>query len=264
MNEIVKQPENIKSLMNNDIVKAKFAEILGKNANAYISSVTTLATTTALKDCEPKSILSCAITAASLNLQINPSLGFAAIIPYKSKNGLVAQFQIQWKGLWQLAIRSGQFERINVSAICEGEFKGLNKLTGEVDITGEKISDKIVGYISYFRLINGLTSQLYMSIEDINKHAKKFSKTYDNQYGAWKTNYEAMCSKTVLKLLLSRYAPLSVEMQTAIQADQSIIKTDDSLNLDTFIYIDNEPISEIDENVKAERKEQNLTLNDLK
>lgn len=233
------QKKDVKSLMQMDAVKAKFADILGKNAPAFINSVTTLASNQNLKDCEPMSVLSCAITAATLNLQVNPSLGFAAIVPYRSKNGMVAQFQIQWKGLWQLAIRSGQFRFVNVAQVCEGVYKGENILTGEIDLSGTKTSDKIVGYIAFFELINGFRKSLYMSIEQINAHGKKYSKTYNSEYGAWKTNYEAMCAKTVMKLLLSRYAPLSVDMQTAVDADQSIIKTNETLDIEGFEYVDN-------------------------
>ncbi len=227
--------ENIKSLMNNETVKAKFNEILGKNGNAFISSVTTIATTTALSKCEPKSILSAAIAAASLNLQVTPSLGFAAIVPY----GNSAQFQIMTKGLVQLALRSGQFKTINVTEIYEGELKSENRLTGELDFTGEKASDKIIGYAAYFELVNGFSKSLYMTVEKITAHGKKFSKTFSFNGSSWKTNFEAMCSKTVLKLLLSRYAPLSVEMQMSINADQSIVKTDDNLEITAFTYVDN-------------------------
>ena len=133
---IQKADQGIKGLMANDVVKSKFAEILGKNAPAFISSVTTLATNSKLIDCEPKSVLSAAIAAASLDLQITPTLGFAAIIPY----GKQAQFQIMTKGLVQLALRSGQFRTINVTEIYDGEMQNENRLTGEFDFTGERLS----------------------------------------------------------------------------------------------------------------------------
>jgi recombination protein RecT len=243
-NNLPKKPEDmIKSLMSNESVKAKFAEILGKNANAFISSVTTIATTSALKECDPKSILSCAIAAASLNLQVNPNLGQAAIIPYYGKNSKgervqMAQFQIMSKGIWQLALRSKEFETVNVSEVYEGQLKSRELLTGKIDLSGEKTSDKIIGYVSYFKLLTGFEKSLYMSIEEIHKHAKKFSKTYESAYGAWKTNFDGMASKTVFKLLLSRYAPLSVDMQKAIEYDQSVPKANDELDITDFEYVD--------------------------
>jgi recombination protein RecT len=240
---------NIKQLMSNEAVKAKFAEILGKNGNAFISSVVTIATTSALSKCDPKSILSAAIAAASLNLQVTPALGFAAIVPY----GNSAQFQIMTKGLVQLALRSGQFKTINVTEVYEGELKKENRLTGELDFTGEKISDKVVGYAAYFELVNGFSKSFYMTTEKITAHAKKFSKTFSFNGSSWKTNFEAMASKTVLKLLLSRYAPLSVEMQMSISADQATVHMDENLEITDFTYVDNgehEPIDKELERIK--------------
>lgn len=242
MSTEIQKKADIKSLMANESVKAKFAEILGKNGNAFMSSVVTIATTTQLADCEPKSILSCAIMAASLNLQVSPSLGYAAIIPYNSKTGKVAQFQIMSKGLIQLAQRSGLFETMNVTEVFEGEISKNDRLTGQIELSGEKKSEKIVGYLAYFKLLNGFDKCLYMTIEEINAHGKKFSKTFGSQYGAWSTNFEGMAKKTVLKLLLNRYAPLSVEMQHAVSADQATIKAEgDGLELSDFQYVDNEP-----------------------
>jgi len=258
---IQKADQGIKGLMANDVVKSKFAEILGKNAPAFISSVTTLATNSKLIDCEPKSVLSAAIAAASLDLQITPTLGFAAIIPY----GKQAQFQIMTKGLVQLALRSGQFRTINVTEIYDGEMQNENRLTGEFDFTGERLSDRVVGYAAYFALTNGFAKSLYMSIDQIKSHGKKFSKTYDFASGSWKTNFEAMARKTVLKLLLSRYAPLSVEMQSAITQDQAAIEVDNDLEIIDTEYVDStgansenaEPDKiDVPKEVKSKRKTQ--------
>lgn len=250
-----------KSLMANDAVKAKFNEILGNNGNAFISSVVTLATTSKLQECEPNSILSCAITAATLNLQINPNLGFACIIPYKNKDKMVAQFQVMAKGLLQLALRSGQFKTINVVEVYDGELQFVNKLTGEISLSGERKNNKIVGYCSYFELLNGFSKTLYMTVEEINEHAKKFSKTYTFSTGAWSTNFEGMARKTVLKLILSRYAPLSVEMERAILADQAVIQTPegDSMDFTQFTYVDNEVEINEEESAKKTKSAQKIT-----
>ena len=260
--ELIKQNGGIKGLMANETVKSKFAEILGKNANAFMSSVTTIATTTKLSECDPKSILSAAIAAASLNLQLTPTLGFAAMVPYKGQ----AQFQIMSKGLVQLALRSSQFKTINVTEIYDGELKTQNRLTGEFDFSGEKKTDKVVGYAAYFELINGFAKSLYMTVEQITAHAKKFSKTFDFNGSSWKTNFEAMARKTVLKLLLSRYAPLSVEMASAMSSDQAIIQTNDELEITDYMYLDNEhsdntpePVV-VDEKVTSTRRTQKHEL----
>jgi len=260
-NQITKQEPGIKGLMANEIVKSKFAEILGKNAPAFISSVVTLSTTTKLQECEPRSILASAIAAASLNLQVTPTLGFAAIIPY----GKQAQFQIMSKGLIQLALRTGQFRTINVTEIYEGEMQNENRLTGEFDFTGKKLSNNVVGYAAYFELMNGFSKALYMSTEQIKAHGKKFSKTYDFAGASWKQNFEAMARKTVLKLLLSRYAPLSVEMQSAIQQDQAEIQVNDEMEMIDFSYVDGTGAdtdnampdkADISKEVKANRRTQ--------
>ena len=234
-----KKELTIRSLMANDLVKQKFQEILGKNAPAFISSVTTLATTSALVECEPKSILSAAIAAASLNLQVNPSLGQACILPYKDKTGIIkAQFQIMKKGFIQLALRSGQFKNINVTEVYAGELKVVNRLTGEFDLSGQKTDDKIIGYAAYFKLLNGFEKTLYMSIEQIIAHGKRYSKSFDLPNSLWKTDLNKAALKTALKLLLSGYAPLSVEMQTALMQDQSEIKINDNLEITDLSYPD--------------------------
>ena len=258
--ELVKQTEGIRGLMSNEAVKAKFQEILGKNANAFMSSVTTIATTTKLMDCEPKSILGAAIAAASLNLNVTPSLGFAAIVPY----GKSAQFQIMSKGLIQLALRSGQYRTINVTEIYDGELQSENRLTGEFNFNGKKKSDTIVGYAAYFELLNGFAKSLYMTVEQIKAHGKRYSKTFDYTGSSWKTNPEGMSKKTVLKLLLARYGILSIEMQSAITQDQAEMSVKDDLELSQITYVDNDDTHDnllpeavvIDPTVTATRRTQ--------
>jgi len=255
------QSVSIKATLEADYVRAKFEQILGKNAAAFISSVTTLATTTKLQECEPKSVLSSAIAAASLNLQVTPTLGFAAIIPY----GRQAQFQVMAKGLVQLALRSGQFRTINVTEIYDGEMQNENRLTGEFDFTGERLSDRIVGYAAYFALTNGFAKSLYMTVDQIKAHGSRYSKAYNKPDAPWKSNFEAMARKTVLKLLLSRYAPLSVEMQSAITQDQAAIEVDNDLEIIDTEYVDStgansenaEPDKiDVPKEVKSKRKTQ--------
>jgi recombination protein RecT len=142
------------------------------------------------------------------------------------------------KGFIQLALRSGQFRNINVTEVYAGELKVIDRLTGEFDLSGQKTDDKIIGYAAYFELLNGFKKSLYMSIEGITKHGKRYSKTFDFPSGSWKQNFDAMASKTVLKLLLARYAPLSVEMQTAVMQDQSEIKMDANLEIIDLSYPD--------------------------
>jgi len=184
--------------------------------------------------------------AAALDLPINPNLGFAYIIPY----GNQAQFQVSYRGLIQLCLRSGQFKTISVTPVYEGQLIENNPLTGYKFDFNVKISDKVIGYCSYFSLINGFEKSLYMTVDEITAHGKKYSKTFGS--GVWKTDYNAMAQKTCLKLLLSKYAPMSIEMQKAIIADQAVIKNVEDMEVE---YVDNGQ----DISVKIEEVTQSAT-----
>ena len=197
---------------------AKFIEdTLGARKNQFTSDLLSLQESTpALKKMDQVAVIKCAITATALNLPLNKNLGYAYVIPY----GTVPQFQIGYKGIIQLAIRSGQYQNINVCEVREGEIK-RNRFTGEVDYLDEKPENEIVGFLATFRLLNGFFQSLYMTTEEIAKHRDTYSKSGKGGKGVWGDNYEQMAKKTVLKLLLNRYGVLSVEMQTAITKDQS-------------------------------------------
>lgn len=229
-----------KSLLNSDQVKKKFNELLGKpeKATAFITSVLQcINSNDLLSKADPMTVLHAATVAATLNLPINQNLGFAYIVPYNSKSGCQAQFQMGYKGFIQLALRSGQFKKISASEIYEGQIISDNKLQGfEFDFKN-RTSDKIVGYASYFKLVNGFEAEHYMTIEELQKHGKRFSQSFKKGYGLWNDDFHSMALKTVIKLLLSKWAPLSVEMiQQAVIVDQSIINNEDATNI---TYVDN-------------------------
>lgn len=221
----------VKNFFQREDVKAKFNELLGQRSTQFITSIMSIVNNNSyLKNAEPNSVYMSAMMAAALDLPINPSLGFAYIVPY----GKQAQFQLGYKGLIQLALRSGQFKTISACPVYEGQLKSADPLKGfEFDFSVK--SEKVIGYASYFSLINGFEKTTYTTIEEIEKHAKRFSKTYSSSNGVWKTDFEAMAMKTVLKHLLSKYAPLSIEMQKAVVADQAIIKDVDTMDVE---YID--------------------------
>lgn len=199
-------------------VKQRFEEILGKKSNAFITSVLQVATSNdLLAKADASSIYTAAMTAAVLDLPINQNLGFAYIVPFGGK----AQFQIGYKGLIQLAMRSGQFETIAVTEIYDGQILSENPLTGYVFDFNKK-SDKIIGYAAYFSLLNGFKKIVYWDKIKVETHAKTYSQTFKKGYGNWKDNFDAMAKKTVLKNLLSTYAPLSIDMQKAIIDDQKV------------------------------------------
>ncbi len=249
--QLQKQPESslakFRALLSQDAIKNKFNEALGKKAPMFISNLTTIMSGSAeLQKCDHMSVISSALMAASMDLPLTPGLGFAGIVPYFDgpSQSMKAQFQVMKKGFIQLAQRTGLFKIINVSEVYEGELKSHNKFTGEYifDETGKK-SDNVIGYVSYFRLINGFEKYYYMPIEKLDTHAKRYSKSFQRGKGKWadkeEGGYEQMCEKTVLKLNLSTYAPLSVDinMMNAIVYDQAEIRDVEAKDYD---YVDNE------------------------
>jgi len=223
-NQLQKQVTT-KDFFQKENVKSKLNELLGQNSTALIASVLQITQSNdMLRNADPVSVYQSACMAAILNLPLNNSLGFAYIVPFNNrKKGITeAQFQLGYKGFIQLAMRSGQVQTLSSSPIYEGQLVEENPLTGYVFDFKIK-GDKVIGYASYLELLNGFKKTLYMSVEQVEKHAKKYSQTYRSGFGIWKDDFNAMALKTVTKSLLSKYAPLSVEMQKAIIADQSVV-----------------------------------------
>ena len=222
-------------------VQAKMRELLDKNAASFATSAMQIANSNPmLLDAEPMSIFNAAVMAATLNLPINNNLGFAYIVPYRNKGRVEAQFQLGYKGFIQLAQRSGQFERLVSLPVYEAQ------LIEEDPINGFKFdwkqkpaeNEQPICYYAYFKLINGFTAELYMTREQVAAHAGRYSQSFKKGYGVWADNFEAMALKTVTKLLLSKQAPLSIDMQKAVLSDQSVIK---DVSGEQFDYIDNQP-----------------------
>ncbi len=248
----VQERMTIKSLFNRDDVKNKFQEILGKRATSFITSVLQIvASNDLLQKADPSSIYQSAAVAATLDLPLNNALGFAYIVPYNTsykegdewKTKTVAQFQIGYKGFKQLALRSGQFVTIHATDVRQGEIKKYDRLSGEIEfqwIEDEEAREKtpIVGYVSYFELLNGFSETLYMTRAKLIEHGKKYSQTFKKDKGLWKDEEHSMMLKTITKLNLSKNAPLSVEMQKAVVVDQAVINDSDTLDV-TYTDRDN-------------------------
>lgn len=254
-------------LFNQTITNVKTQEylqsVLGEKKQAFVNNMTALVSNDkALQTCEPMSLMFAALKVTSLDLPLDNNLGFAYVIPYKNnkENKTEAQVQIGYKGISQLAIRSGQFETINVTDVREGELKGRNRLTGELEL--EWINDdtarmkaKIIGYIGYFKLLSGYSKTTYWSIEELKEHGLNYSQTFKKGYGVWKDNFNAMAKKTVLKLMLNKGdAPMSVEMQQAIKYDQSVILDEEG----NHRYIDNQKPTASDMAAMAAAEEQRI------
>lgn len=224
--------------------------VLGERKASFVNNLTALVANNAnLQVCEPYTVMFAAMKATALDLPLDNSLGFAYVIPYKdNKKGItVAQFQIGYKGFVQLSLRTNQFALIpHATDVRKGEFIGCNRLTGEyefkfVEDDEERQKLEVIGYVSYFKLLNGASSTLYMTKAEMEAHAMRYSQTYrsSNEYikrsSKWTTDFDKMALKTVLKLNLSKNAPLSVELADAIQADQSVLKS-----IDKYEYMDND------------------------
>jgi recombination protein RecT len=188
-----------------------------------------------MAECEPKTVLSAAMTAASLKLAINQNLGFAYLIPYKNgKTGKYeCQFQMGWKGFVQLAQRTGLYKGIGVTRVYEGQLINEDPVFGNQYDWKAKTSDKIVGYMAGFQLLNGFEKTLFMTSAEANAHGKQYSQSFRKGYGLWSDNFDVMAMKTVVKQLLSKWAPLSVDMQQAIEKDQAVIEGEE------IDYVDN-------------------------
>lgn len=230
----------ITKLVKDDGFKKEAEKTLGAGAPQFLSSVLTLANSDPkIRDLDPIKLYNTCLMAAALKLPFNSNLGQAYIIPYKGE----PQLQIGWKGFIQLAQRSGQFKTIGVNPVHDNEIAGIDGMTGEImfdfKLPSEK-SGKVVGYMAYLRLLNGFEKSYYMTIAELQQHATRYSQTYKKNFGVWVDNFEAMAQKTVIKLLLNKFAPLSInsDLARAIEVDQA----DDEGN-----YADNKPRVQISE-----------------
>nr|DAF67692.1 MAG TPA: RecT protein [Caudoviricetes sp.] len=292
-----------------DSTQAQFKNALGKASGSFLSSVVELFTGDAnLQRCQPKLILAEALKAATLHLPISKALGFAFVVPYKKRSKVSVQqadgsyreewtdvyiptFQIGYKGLIQLAMRTGQYRTINADVVYEGELRKGSKLTGIYDFEGEKKSDKVIGYFCYFELLNGFSKTLYMTIEQMAAHAKQYSKALvgrdvtvesllknaslpvspDSKTVGWLGNFHGMAIKTTIRNLLSKYGYLSVEMQKAIdyetESDEKAIEIGGDRQLQAHANISDanvidietasfEEVSSTSQEAKVEPKEE--------
>lgn len=242
-NQVVVNKEsglNIKQLVGGKGVQKRLQDMLGKKAAGFTSSIIAISQSDGLKDCAPESILSAAMVAATMDLPINPNFGMAYVVPYVNKGKKEASFQMGYKGFIQLALRSGQFKTINAGPVFEGEVKKRNRLSGDIEFNEDESLinyENIVGYFGYFKLLNGFEKTIYMTAEEAQAHGKKYSQSYKSnkdwvvKSSLWSTDFDTMATKTVIKALLSKYAPLSIEMQTALESDATYTDEDGNKGL---------------------------------
>lgn len=206
----------LKYCLNAESVQEQFRNALQENAGAFIASIIDLyGSDPYLQQCDPNAVIMECLKAATLKLPINKQLGFAYVVPYKN----APQFQLGYRGYIQLAMRTGQYKFLNAGVIYEGIEVNQNILTGEIEFAGEPTSNKPQGYFAYMELVNGFSKVVYMTIDEIKAHAERYSASYHSKSSAWKTNFDEMAQKTVIRRLLSKYGIMSTEMATALSAD---------------------------------------------
>lgn len=246
-NEVTKKPQTglqkFNAMLENTRTQDYLSSVLGEKKQTFVGNMVALVSNNkALSECDPSTIMFSCLKSAALDLSLDPALGLSYVIPFRDNknNTTVATWQLGARGYVQLSLRSAQFKNLNVRDVREGEIVGEDFVSGEMQFKKlEKDREKapIIGYVAFMRLVNGFEKQLYMSVEELDAHAKRFSQTYRKGYGLWsdKDMRQAMCEKTVLKRLLSKYAPLSVEMRDAITSDSAVLGENGSVR-----YIDNE------------------------
>lgn len=250
-NAVARPIDKLKNILAAQSVKEQFESVLKENSGAFVASIIDLYNTDkTLQMCDPKNVVMEALKAASLKLPINKQLGFAWIVPYRdSKTGqYIPTFQLGYKGYVQLCMRTGAYRYINADVVYEGELVKHDKLTGEIEIDPEKrTDDKKVGYFAFIETLNGFRKTLYMTVEEVTKHAQQYSKSYSSKNSVWATDFDAMALKTCLRLLLSKYGIMSVEMQRAYVVDSA-----DTVGLADEAIQDEDNVLEVEADVIVE------------
>ena len=252
-NSLQPKKQTLSAYLSQDAIKMKVNEVIGgKNGQRFISAiVSATAANPQLQNCSNGSILSAAMLGESLNLSPSPQLGQYYLVPYNDKKqGQVAQFQLGYKGYIQLALRSGQYKKLNVMAIKEGELIRFDPLNEEIEVQliedeDEREATKTAGYYAMFEYNNGFKKAMYWSRKKMESHALKYSQGYKKDkekgwnYTFWSKDFDGMAYKTMLRQLISKWGIMSVDMQQAVDADMGVIRDDGSVD-----YVDNQPIEE--------------------
>ncbi len=236
------QNQGLSAYLTSDAVRKRINDVVGgKDGQRFISSIVSAVNANeSLKECTPQSIFSAALLGESLKLSPSPQLGQYYLVPFNGKEkGKNAQFQLGYKGYIQLAIRSGQYKKLNVLAIKDGELVRFDPLTEEIEVNlieDEEVREeaKTTGYYAMFEYTNGFRKAIYWSKKKMEAHAKKYSKSYCKSSSVWQTNFDAMAYKTMLRQLISKWGIMSIDMVSALDADMAVINEDGTKN-----YVDN-------------------------
>lgn len=248
-NSLSKQQPKLSQYLGQPTVRQSIEQSIGKNKTAdFISNILACsAANPAIKTCDYKTVVSAAMTATALELPLSPQLGYVYLVPFEDNRNkrTVATFIMGYKGYIQLAIRSGQYRKINVFTIKEGELKNWNPATEDIDIQVEDYDGRgnapTIGYCARIELVNGFVKTIYWSKAKMEAHAKKYSKGYENDlrkgtsYTYWSTDFDGMAMKTMLRQIISKWGIMSIKMQQAYEADSA-----DEVNGQGFVSFDDE------------------------
>ena len=248
---VAKQPsqkalavKNFQAVMNNSYYQTLLPNTLKENKGTFTTSLMELATSDEkLLQCAPNALMAEALKAASLHLPLNKQLGQCYILPFKNHGVMTPTLVVGTKGYLQLAMRTGKYETINSDVVYEGELKGYDKVTGNLDLSGVRTSNVPIGYFAYMKMKNGFSKLLYMSLDEVCLYAKQYSPTVKFSEKAtpatlkelalkqaasgvsdgvgWYSNFESMALKTVLRRLLSKWGELSIENNDILNIDEA-------------------------------------------
>lgn len=252
------QKTGLTAYLTNDAVKHQINNVVGgKNGDRFIASiVSAVQVNSDLQECTNPSILSAALLGESLKLSPSPQLGQYYMVPFRNnkKGCKEAQFQLGYKGYIQLAIRSGQYKKLNVLAIKEGELVRFDPLNEEIEVNlidDEETREEAqtIGYYAMFEYTNGFRKAMYWSKKKMKAHALKYSKGYAAKkgYTFWEKDFDGMAYKTMLRQLISKWGIMSIDMQNAMESDMAVIHEDGTKD-----YVDTVP-EENDENIVADQ-----------
>lgn len=257
---------DLKSIMRSQGIISRFEEVAGKaNAGAYISDVLiAVSQNDQLKQCEPNSIIAAALRAASMRLSCDPITGQAYLVPFRSKRGLICTLIVGYKGLYQLALRTGKYRYLNLITVYSDDELYENRMTGVIEcrlskseniyvpLTDEyKRQAKIMGYMLYFKLNSGLEKSFYMTVEQCAEHGAKYSKSYSDPRSLWQTDPHKMYQKTVIRLGLMKWGYLDPHDLMAMSNDDEDEEVEEPENFVDGLVVD------------EEKRTVNQSLNDL-
>lgn len=250
------QVSKLKGYLDRDDIRERFFDVMSKQqALQYISTIINeYSNNQSLLKCTPKSVIGASLVSASLDLPINSNLGFAYLVPYKNhkKGTYEAQFQMGYKGYVQLALRTGRYEKINVTEVYDNQLTSFNRLTEELDADFSKAGEgEVVGYAGYLKLVTGFEKVVYWTKDEVEKHAKRYSQAYKSKYKSpWDDDYKSMALKTVLKDMIKKWGIMTTEMDIAQTQDQKVFGDIGESN-----YLDN-PESDDAERPKTKAEEE--------